>query len=319
MPYGNVIDRADASPLIPEDVSREIIQSATEQTAVLRLFRRVTMGRAQQRMPVLSALPTAYFVNGDTGLKQTTEMAWANKFLNVEEIACIVPIPDNVVDDADYDLWGEVRPRIEEAFARVLDAAVFFGTGAPGTWPTAVRAAALAAGNQAIADSTNAQGGIGADLDEAISLVEDDGFDPNGYVADRRLRGRARRHRNAQGDRQLGGFAGDFGSYDGDPVVYTMSGLWPQAGGGAGGTLAFVGDWSQFVAGVRQDITFTVHTEGVVTDNTGAIIYNLMQQDMTALRCKMRVAWQVANPLTLAQPNAAARYPAAELATPVVA
>ena len=30
-----------------------------------------------KKQPVLSALPVAYFVNGDTGLKQTTEAAWA--------------------------------------------------------------------------------------------------------------------------------------------------------------------------------------------------------------------------------------------------
>lgn len=155
MPYDNIISRTDAAALIPEDVSREIWKNVPAMSAAMTLFRQRTLARNQQRVPVLSALPTAYFVNGDTGLKQTTEVNWANKYFNVEEIACIVPIPENVLDDTDYDVWAEIRPLIEEAIGRTLDAAVFFGTNKPASWDNAIVPSAVTAGN-VVARGTNA-------------------------------------------------------------------------------------------------------------------------------------------------------------------
>ena len=57
-------------------------------------------------------------------------------------------------------------------------------------------------------------------------------------------------------------------------------------------------------------------TEGVITDNTGAIIYNLMQQDMSAIRIVFRAGWQVSNPLNYQEATEANRYPAAVLRSP---
>lgn len=314
MPYNNVISRTEAAAEIPEEVSRVLVNRVADDSAALRLFRRVPIQRGQARMPVLSALPLAYFVAGDTGLKQTSEVNWTNKFLNVEEIATIIPIPDAVVADMDVNVWDEAMPYLVEAVGRTLDAAVFFGVNAPASWPTNVSAAAAAAGNTVTEGLAATAGGFFGDIDAAIATVENDGFDLTGFVAARSARGRFRAARDSQG-RQLdeNRVAPDLNSLDGDPVVYPMRGLFPSGGAAGTNVRLFAGDWSQFVLGVRQDITMKVLTEAVIQDNTGTIVYNLAQQDMTALRLTFRVAWQVANLINYDQSVEANRYPAARL------
>ena len=104
------IDRTGADALIPVQESNEIIQGIIAQSAVLSRGRRLqNMTSRQYRMPVLDMLPIAYFVNGDTGQKKTTNQAWDKKVITAEEIAVIVPIPEAVLDDAEYDIWADVR------------------------------------------------------------------------------------------------------------------------------------------------------------------------------------------------------------------
>lgn len=314
MAYNNLTSRTDAAALIPEEVSTSIIGRAADESGVLKLFRRVPVGRAQLRLPVLSALPVAYFVNGDTGLKQTTEVNWANKYLNIEEIATIMPVPDNVLADTDVDIWNESEPYLAEAVGRALDAAVFFGTNAPASWPTSISAAAAAAGNTFTEATTAANGGFFGDVDATLALLEADGFDATGWIAARSMKGKLRAARNTQGDRlDSARTNGSLTELDGDPVVYPMRGLFPAGGGAGTNVRAFVGQWDQFVVGVRQDITMKVLTEAVIQDNTGTIIYNLAQQDMTAVRLTFRVGWQVANIINYDQSVEASRYPAARL------
>ena len=316
MAYDKVIDRSDAAALIPEEVSREIVQGVAETSACLRLFRRLpNMSRKQQRIPVLSALPTAYFVNGDTGLKQTTEQAWENKYLNAEEIACIVPIPEAVLDDADYDIWAEVRPRIVEAFGVVIDAAILFGTNAPASWPDSILDGATNAGHVVAL-------GTGADIYDdimgengVISLVEEDGYMVNGHIAAMTMKAKLRGLRDTSGQPIFVRSMQDRTRYelDGEPMEFPANGAFDVTQ-----ALMFSGDFRQAVYAMRQEITYKVLTEAVIQDNTGAIVYNLAQQDMVALRAVMRLAWQVPNPVNRLQPTAAQRYPFAVL-TPAAA
>lgn len=310
MPFDNVISRTDAGALIPEDASREILKTIPKESAALSLFRRVQMSRKQRRLPVISALPTAYFVDGDTGLKQTTEAAWSNKYLNAEEIACICPIPEAVLDDTDYDVWGEITPLIAEAVGRTFDAAVFFSVNKPSSWPTSIVPGAAAASNTTTRNTTAAAGGVAADISNLYGLVEGDGYDITGALAKRSMKGLTRNARNAQGD-ALPEVQPD--SWYGENVQYPMRGLFPT---GSGSVDAIAGDFSEGIVGVRQDLSYKLLDQAAIFDDAGTLLYNLPQQDMVALRVTFRAAFQVANVINYDNTNDATRYPFATLMAP---
>jgi len=310
--------------LIFEEVSRDIIEGAVAESAALTYLRKTRMRRAQQRMPVLSQFPTAYWLTGadlnarDVGMKQTSTMQWDNVFLNAEEIAVVVPAPKSLLADMDYDFWGEVKPRISEAIGIALDEAVFFGVNKPSTWPTAIVPAAVAAGNQQVT-ATGAPDYL-QDLNLALGMVEADGYDPNGIWARIQVRAWLRGLRAGDGTASAATplFYPDAapsgtqpgGTVYGIRIMFSSAGLSGFATGAANFSLV-VGDFKQAILGVRDDITMDIFDTGVITDNgTPPIIqYNLMQQDMVALRVTARFALAVPNPLNRQNPTAGTRYP----------
>jgi len=311
MPYNNIISRTDAGALIPEEVSAEVIQNLTESSIVMRLGKRLSnMSRAQVRMPVLSLFPIGYFVSGDTGLKKTTEVNWANKYIDAEEIAVFIPIAKSVLDDVNYDIWGACKPLLVEEFGRVFDAAVLFGDNAPAAWPTDILAAAVAAGNDVTL-------GVGADLYEdimdeggVIAAVESDGYFHTGAVAAISMRARLRGLRDADGNLIFQKSMQEAGSYflDGEAMYFPRNGCWDVTQ-----AHMILGEWEKLVWSLRQDITYDIFDQAVIQDATGAIVYNLAQQDMVALRAVMRLGWQVPNPINRLQTTEADRYPFAAL------
>ena len=305
----NIIDRTGAESLIPEDRASEIIQGAIAQSTVLSMGRRLAnMTAAQSRLPVLDALPVAYFVNGDAGQKKTTKQAWDKKVIYAEEIAVIVPIPEAVLDDADYDIWGEVRPRLQEAFGQVIDAAVLFGTDKPATWreglvPSAKAAGAMKALSADLYTDLLGEGGV-------ISKVEESGYFVTGHAADISMRAKLRGLKDGNERPLFLSSMQNTGNYslDGSAINFPRNGSFDKSE-----ALLISGDFSQLVYSIRQDITFKLFTEGVVQNSDGSIAYNLMQNDMVALRAVMRLGWEIPNPVNAMAKDKAKRFPFAVL------
>jgi HK97 family phage major capsid protein len=313
--YNNLNSRTDLQALIPEVVSDAMLSGLEANSAVLTMFPKIRMATNVTRMPILGALPTAYFVQGDTGLKQTTEMAWTNKYLNVEELAVIAPIPQNVFDDTSFNVWDNMRPFIEQAIGRVLDSAVFFGVNKPTSWPNSIAADAAAAANAVTrGTSTPALGGIAGDFSAAFGAVEQDGYDVTGIISNRTYARYLRDARDVQGRPLLD----TNGSVYGSTLMYPMRGLWPNVvTTGSQNVETILGDFTQGLVGLRSDISLKILTESVIQDNTGAIILNLAQQDSIALRVTFRVAFQVKNSINYDNANASTRYPWAIINSPV--
>lgn len=313
----NITNREAAEALIRQQIIDSIVQDAPKSSIVMQLGRRLpNMTSNQTRMRVLDTLPTAYWVDGDTGFKQTSMQAWDNVYINAGELAVIVPIPEAVVADADTDLIGEITPRINESIGKRFDAAILFGENRPAAWQNDIITVARQAGNN-VADTADkdlydkimSEGGL-------LNKVEEDGYAVNGAIAALGMRAKLRGLRTNDG---LPIFKSDMQgttpyALDGAPMYFPENGSFDKSI-----AQMIVGDFRQLVWAIRQDITVKILDQGVIQDPiTKAIQYNLAQQDMIAIRVVFRAGWALPNPATrLNEDRTGCAFAYLEPATPV--
>jgi HK97 family phage major capsid protein len=310
--YSGIIARTSgqADALVPEPLATSIIEELPRSSAALTLMQRTTLSSKTQRIPVLDVLPISYWVSGDTGMKQTTYQAWKNVVLVVEELATIVPIPQAYLDDADMPIWSQVQPRMVESAGALIDQAVLWGTNKPSTWGESVF---LGAKKTLQVQKAGTAVDYALDVSTLAQRLVGTGYPVRGFAAMPGLSWKLVGLRSAQGvpiyepDLQ-GGDGGAPGRLYGYPCSEIDNGSWNAT---ASGAELLMGDFSKAMIGVRQDISFKMFTEGVVSNDSGKVILNLMQQDAVAMRMVMRLAYATVNPVTILNPatGITARWP----------
>lgn len=290
----NIVSRESAEALIHDQLMTTVFQEAPKNSIVMQLGRRLpNMTSKQTRVPVLSMLPMAYWVGGDTGMKQTSRQQWENVYITAGELAVIVPIPEAVLDDASFDIMGEVTPRVNEAIGMKFDEAAVFGVDRPPEWQNDIITLARQAGN-------NVSGGITFDTimgqDGMFGKVEEAGYIVDGVIAAMRSRAALRGIKDDASRPIFMPSMQDRTQYalDGAPVYFPENGSFDP-------TVAqmVAGNWRQLVWAMRQDIETKILDQAVIQDpSTKEIVYNLAQQDMIALRVTFRAGFAVPNPAT---------------------
>lgn len=289
-------------PVTPE-VSNEIIQELPHASVVLERARRVRMAKGKYEQPVLATLPEAQWISPTEPHKQTTDAAWENLTLTAAELAVLVPIADDLLDDSDINIWAEIKPRLVEAFAKKIDQAAIFGIEKPTAWPEAIVPAAIKAGNKVARGKAD----LGVDVAEVAKKVAQGGFSVNGFAAQPGVNWEliGTRDTNGQPIYHPAIAQGQPNTLYGYPLNEVTSGAWD-----ATQATLLAADWDKFVVGVRQDMTFKLSTDATIRDASGQIGTSAFQDDKTILRAVMRIGFAVANPVTGMQSDAAKRYPA---------
>lgn len=295
------IVRNDVDALIETQVANEIFEGTIRQSKALSMFKRLPNATSDKtKLRVLDTLPVSYFVDETTnnGRKNITKMAWDKKFINIAELAVIVPIKENLLNDSSIDVWAQVKPRIEEAFARKIDDAMFFGVGKPTDWRAGLVPSIIEVG----AEVNETNNGLYSDINETMIKVEESGYNVNGIVGGVGLKGKFRMMLDTTGQplntTEIGSVRREF----------MDNGVWDKTK-----STLITGDFNQAVYQIRQDITYKLLDQAVIQDpDDGSIMYNLAQEDMVALRVVMRLGWEIPNPVN-AENETATRFPFASL------
>ena len=303
---GKGIDKTNVEALIDTQVANEIFEGVVRESKALSMFRRLpNMTSDKTKLRVLDSLPIAYFVDESTnnGRKNLTKMAWDKKYINAAELAVIVPIKENVLNDTSIDIWSEVKPRIVEAFGKKIDNAIFNGTDKPADWRAGLIPSIVTAGAE-VTEGDN----LYSDINDVMVKVEESGYNVTGLLGGVGLKGKFRMLTDTTGQPIKGT------EIDSLPKAFLDNGAWDKTK-----SILIAGDFSQAVYAIRQDVTYKVLTEAVIQDpSNGDILYNLAQDDMVALRVVMRLGWEIPNPVN-ALNETATRFPFANLKPKAVA
>lgn len=291
------ISRTDVSTLIQEAYASDFLATAAKTSAVLQAFPTRNLGTKTTHEPVLATKPHASWVQEsateNVGVKPTGKVTWADKTIIAEELAVIVPVHENVLEDATEDVLAEIAKWGGEAIAYALDAAVIFGINKPGTWTSRSLFDSAVNGSNHLTINTSAGPDdlAGSILQAAEALSER--YDPTTLLSRMGLRYRLANLRNTQGTPIFITTMADGVQQDTVYGLNTYYSTGTVSDGAGGDTLvwdgdnveALVVDRSRVLIGVRQDIQVKFLDQATVNG------VNLAERDMVALRFKARYGY----------------------------
>ena len=289
------------SAVLPVEYGREIIRGLIGRSKALELGRRLPDMRGKTyKLNVNANLPVAGWVKNsqvtpnsegtEINRKPISTYAFEGVDIVAEELAVIVPISENTladVEDFGIELASELEEQVIGAFQEAIDSAVFFGVGSPWTGFSGLVAGATSANAVVSWNGQSGQSFYDA-INDAMTLVEKSGYLPNAILGGPSINSAFRGSIT-----QMGINVTDQGEIGRLARHVDLTG-----GFNEGTAFAVVGDFRYLVYSFREEMAMKLLTESVIQDpNTGAILYNLSQQDMVALRFTMRLGVALPNPV----------------------
>ena len=291
---------------LPTEISSEIIAKTTEESAVMRLARRITLPGNGLTIPMITGEPTAEWVE-ETGVKPVSNPGVNKKIMQAYKLAVIETFSKEFTRDLKA-LYDELVRRLPAALAFAFDKTVVGAVEKPGENFDNF-AACTAQSIIASSDASVYDGLVAADTDIATA-----GYMLNGFALSPQARGILLGAVDTTGRPLFVNSAAE-GAI---PLIlgaqtFVNKGMYKAGTAGTSGTPAIVGvagDWSQALYGTVEGVQIDVNDKGVVTvgSGTSATQINLWQQNMVAVRAEIEIGFRAVtdafNLLTGAIPTA---------------
>ena len=273
----------ELSGFVPVEQATEIMKNVARGSSILRLSKVSNMESDTKKVPVMTEGAGAYWV-GEGERIQTSKAGWIYPELTAKKLAVIIPVTNEKLKDSTIDVFTELKESIAEAFYQAIDAAAIFGTNSP--FAKSIMSSIESTGNK-VELETNGVGKLDLDVSDAMALVEEEGYDVNGFVARVGVKNSLRKLRDANGN-QLYATGVDGKEFYSQPIEFSRNGAWNKEKAEIIG-----GDFDKSLVGIRDGIEYTILTEATLegtVDEDGKPI-SLAEQDLIGIKATMRIAY----------------------------
>lgn len=268
---------------VPVEQSKDIMKDVARGSSILRLSKVSQMESDTKKIPVMTEGPGAYWVGEGERIK-TSKAGWIYPELKAKKLAVIIPVTKEKLNDTIIAVFEELKEPIAEAFYKAIDAAGFFGTNSP--FAKNIMNCIETSGNK-VELETNGAGKLDLDVADAIALVEEDGYDVNGFAARIGVKNSLRKLRDANGNQLFVDGVNGKELYS-QPIEFSRNGAWDKTKAEIIGA-----DWDKSLVGIREGIEYEILKEATLegTEWTDGKPLSLAEQDMIAIKATMRLAY----------------------------
>lgn len=265
---------------LPSDVSQEILQKTQNESAIMRLARRVTLPGRGLTIPVITGDPTAAWV-AETAQKPVSNSTLSTKLMQAYKLAVIETFSNEFRRDA-RALYDALVQRLPGSLGTAFDSTVIGATAVPGTNFDTFAAATA----QSILNTDNGTylGLVAADTDIATN-----GGVLNGFALSAQARGLLLTAVDDTG-RPLFINSASEGSVNrilGVPAYFNR-GLY--LADSTASIVGIAGDWTKALYGTVEGVKIKISEEATLVD--GSTTINLWQQNMFAVMAEIEIGFR---------------------------
>lgn len=269
------INRTTNSMALPSALSAEVLQKASQESAIMRLAEKIDLPGTGVTIPVIVSDPTAAWV-AETAKKPIGNATPGTKLMQAFKVATIMTFSKELVRDA-AALYRAIVDKGPAAIAKVFDQTIIGATAAPSAsnFDTFANCTAVSI--------ANANNGTYLGLVAANQNIATAGGRMNGVAV------------GAQGESLLFSAVdttgrpifmptandGSIGAVLGSQIVEN-NGLYVAGTSPAPNVVGIAGDWTQAKYGIVNGIEFSFADQASIDDGNGNTI-NLWQQNMVAV------------------------------------